>query len=224
MQPLTLITQRLRGFNILLTACCAFLCAAPMAHARTATFVAPTPITAGDAAALSLSGDGAGYFMGAGASFGLLFDEPFGLVQNEDDISIFTLAPSVGNVRLNVSFVSYNPGAPSFVRSRSVNAGNSIGVGNLFQQGCAVLGGCDYIEVTVERLQGGAAGAEIDYVDVNGEVTTVAAPTPEPGAWALMIIGFAALAWRLKAVRRNGALRTSRAPPLRPGTAGWRGA
>lgn len=194
--------QRLLGLKALLVAMLAMF-AASQAAARTATYVGDALMPPGSGAALSTSGDNAGLFLAQGATFALYFDQPFGEVKNGDNISIFTLAPSVGKVRFSVSFGVYNAGAPTIVTSRQVNAGGSISTTNLFQQGCAVLGGCDYIEITIDKLQGGATGAEIDYVDVNGEVTYVASPTPEPGAWALMILGFSGIAMRMKALRRR---------------------
>lgn len=156
--------------------------------------------------ALSTAGDGAGSFVGLTEWISLLFAQPFG-VSKTDTVSIFTLAPPVGDARLTISFGRYNNGSPIFVDTKSVNAGGVLTVNNLFQQGCSALGGCDFIFITTTRARRGATGATVDYVNVNGVATEVTAPTPEPSTWALMIMGFAGLAFRLKAAR--GAYRGS---------------
>lgn len=173
------------------------------AAARTAIFVSPETVDPASLGAVSTAGDSAGLAVGLNQTFALLFAEPFGVVSQADNITIFTLTPPLGDARATVSFGFYNNGAPIIVRSRNVNSGNSVSVGNLFQQGCAVFGGCDYIAITTTRARNGAQGVVIDYIDVNGEATEVTAPTPEPSAWALMIVGFAGMAWRLKRARRG---------------------
>lgn len=150
--------------------------------------------------ALSTAGDGAGALVGLGEWISLLFAQPFG-VSKTDTVSIFTVAPPVGDARLTISFGRYNNGSPIFVDTKSVNAGNTLTVNNLFQQGCSALGGCDFIFITTTRARRGVTGATVDYVSVNGETAEVTAPTPEPSTWAMMILGFAAVAWRLKAAR-----------------------
>ena len=185
-----------------IVACCLFG-ATPFtatAHASTAVFTEPTTLSSGEIASLSTADDGAGVTIALNEILALLFDTPFG-VSKTDSVSIFTVAPSVGSARLTVSFGRYNGGVPIFVETKSVNAGNTLTVGNLFQQGCSAFGGCDYIEIITTRTQRGASGAEVDYVDVNGEVITVAAPTPEPATWAMMILGFSLVAYRLKTLR-----------------------
>jgi hypothetical protein len=196
------------------------------AHASTAVFTEPATLTASDVAALSTSGDAAGVNLALGEVLALLFDTPFG-VSKSDSVSIFTLPPTTGAARLTINFGSYNGGSPVFAATRFVNAGSTLTVGNLFQQGCSAFGGCDYIEIITSRTQRGATGAEIDYVDVNGEVVSVAAPTPEPATWLMMIVGFALVAMRLKAIRFRLDRRTSLiAVPLYPQplakTARWR--
>ena len=149
---------------------------------------------------LSTAGDGLGQLAPLGEWFSLLFAQPFG-VSKSDTVSIFTLAPPTGNARLTISFGRYNGGSPVYADTRNVNAGNTLTINNLFQRGCAALGGCDYIFITTTRQQGGANGATVDYVSVNGEVAEVTAPAPELSTWAMMLIGFAGLAWRLKTRR-----------------------
>jgi len=176
--------------------------AASEANARTATFDSSQPYVPGPMTSLSTAGDGAGVFIGFNQWISLLFDQPFG-VSRSDTVSIFTLPPTIGNARLTVSFGRFNGGSPVFADTRQVSAGNILTINNLFQRGCAALGGCDFILITTTRARNGATGATVDYVSVNGEVTEVTAPTPEPSTWAMMILGFAAIAWRLKAQRAS---------------------
>ncbi len=186
--------------------------AAP-ARAATATFDASTPYTPGPMTALSTPGDGLGQLTALGEWFSLLFAQPFG-VSKSDTVSIFTLAPPVGDARLTVSFGAFNNGSPIFVESKTVNAGHTLTVGNLFQRGCSALGGCDFIFITTTRQRNGANGATVDYVSVNGAPTDVAAPTPEPSLWAMMILGFAGTAWRMKSRRRYSLSSANGAPAM----------
>ena len=177
--------------------------AATPANAATATFVGGSQPDPDALAALSSSGDNSGLTFGAGETFGIVFDQPFA-TSRTDTISIFTLPPDQGRARITVRFGLYNNGSPSFVSQIRLNSGQDRSIGNLFNRGCRVFGGCDYIEFAINRLRGGATGAEVDYVDVNGDVVAVAAPTPEPGIWSLMILAFAAIGWRAKSLRAAG--------------------
>lgn len=202
MGALKRITRYSRLFAIAATAAVAF--AVSPAQAATATFDSSMPYSPGPMTALSTPGDGLGQLVPLGEWISLLFTQPFG-VSRSDTVSIFTLAPPVGDARLTISFGSWNNGSPVFVDTKSVNAGNTLTVSNLFQRGCSALGGCDFIFITTTRQRNGATGATVDYVSVNGEPTDVAAPTPEPSVWVMMIMGFGGVAWRLKAVRRQSA-------------------
>ncbi len=178
----------------------ALLFAAP-ARAATATYDSSMPYTPGPMTALSTPGDGQGQLVPLGEWFSLLFTQPFG-VKKSDTVSIFTLAPSVGDAQLTISFGYFNGVRPVFVDSKTVNAGNTLTVNNLFQRGCSAFGGCNFIYITTTRQRKGANGATVDYVSINGEPTEVTAPTPEPSTWAMMILGFGAIAWRMKKMRR----------------------
>ena len=57
---------------------------------------------------------------------------------------------------------------------------------------CVSLGGCDVF--VVQAWAGTTLGLD-----------SAVAANPEPSAWALMILGFGGLAWRMKALRRAGA-------------------
>lgn len=182
------------------------------AQARTATYVSPPRYDPAAIAAVSTSGDAAGLVVALNQTFALVFDQPFGVVKNTDNITIFTLEPERGDARATVSFGVFNNGAPIIVRTQNVNAGNRVSISNLFQQGCSVFGGCDYIAITTTRARNGATGVPVDYISVNGEVTDVQSPTPEPNIWALMIVGFVSVAWRLKAARGGSAPLARSAP------------
>lgn len=194
--------------GIRLAAAAATLVVAAAAQARTAAFVSPATLAPSELAAVSTGGDGLGLAVGLGQTFAILFSQPLGLVRNGDNITIFTLAPALGDARGTISVGAWNNGSPIILRTRNINSGNSVSIGNLFQLGCAQLGGCDYVEITTDRARGGAQGVVVDYIDVNGEVTEITAPAPEPAAWAMMILGFIGLALRLK--RRRLALQSYR--------------
>lgn len=175
------------------------LFAAEPAAARSAVYYSSQTFGSTMPGDLSLA-NGAGPTISLGNWLALVFSQPFGVTRT-DTVSIFTIAPRIGDARLLISFGRYNGGAPIIIDSRQVNAGNVLTVGNLFQQGCSGLGGCDYIRIETIRQRRGADGAGIDYVDVNGEITDVTEPRPEPATWALMILGFAGVAMRLKSAR-----------------------
>ncbi len=178
-----------------------FLSAGP-AFARTAAFSSSTPYTPSTLTSLSSSADGAGALVTLDNWIALLFDQPFG-VSRGDTISIFTLPPPIGDARLTVSFGRLVGGLPVFVDTRSFDAGNTLTVNNLFQRGCFALGGCNYVLIETTRQRRGAPGAVVDYVSVNGEPTDIVEPTPEPAVWAMMMMGFAGVAWRMKTARRK---------------------
>jgi len=209
--PITRISQSPRIAAIL--SACFFLLAAAPAQARTATYDSSMPFTAGPMTALSTAGDRAGQFVPLGEWISLLFTQPFG-VSKTDTVSIFTLAPPTGGATFTISFGAYKAGKPVIADTRTVNAGNTLTVGNLFQRGCSALGGCTFILISTTKTKGGASGGTVDYVSVNGEVTDVTAPTPEPSVWAMMILGFAAIAWRLKARRRYSVSSAYGAPAM----------
>lgn len=189
----------------------AFALAATPAAARTATFDSSEPFQPGPMISLSTAGDRAGAFLALNQWISLTFAQPFGVARS-DSVSIFTLAPPTGRARFTISIGRYNNGQPVFVDTTRIRAGRVLTINNLFRNGCSALGGCDFILITMTRTRGGAPGGTVDYVSVNGEVTEVTAPTPEPSTWAMMIVGFALVAARLKAQRAsspssaNGAL------------------
>lgn len=62
-----------------------------------------------------------------------------------------------------------------------------------FETACALLGGCNALIIGNSTFS--AAGSSF-------RLSVLTAATPEPAAWALMIMGFGAVAWRMKAARR----------------------
>ena len=62
-----------------------------------------------------------------------------------------------------------------------------------FETGCGTLGGCNAIRLGNSTLR--QNGARFDVSNVGA--------TPEPQVWALMILGFIGIAWRLKAARNS---------------------
>jgi hypothetical protein len=187
-------------------AAAALLCAATPAHALTATFSSSQPTSNAQIQSLSKTQDAAGPFLGLGQWIGLLFAQPFATTRGET-VSVFTLAPPNGAAQFTVSIGRYNNGAPVFVSTRNIAAGSTLTVTNLFQAGCSVFGGCDFIEITTRTANRGATGASVDYVSVNGEPVIAASPTPEPSTWTMMLVGFLLVGLRAKAIKRSVARR-----------------
>ena len=171
------------------------------AYGETATYIQPSLIDDASLGALSTQGDGGGYLIALGETLSLLFDSPIGTNRNSS-ISIFTLDPPQGVARAQIRIGNYNNGTPTFLNFHNFRAGRTVNNAGLLN-GCQLLGGCDYIEIATTRTTRGAAGVEVDYLLVDGQVVQVASPTPEPKTWALMIIAFACVAGRMKAMRRE---------------------
>ena len=180
--------------------------AAAPAHALTASFSSSQTMTNTQIQSLSRTQDAAGPFVSLGQWIGLLFSQPFATTRGET-VSVFTLAPSTGSAQFSVSIGRYNNGAPAFVSTRNIAAGSTLTVTNLFQSGCSVFGGCDFIQITARNGNRGATGASVDYVSVNGEAVIATSPTPEPSTWAMMMTGFFLVAWRAKTIARSAARR-----------------
>jgi len=191
--------------HVLMIVAFAFALAPAPANAETAIFISPASMSPADQAALSTSGDNAGFLIGLNQTLALVLTQPVGAISG-GRISIFTLAPFIGNARAIIRIGSYNGGSPIIAVSRNVRAGNDRNFNNLFRRGCGILGGCDYIEIITNRTRRGADGVVIDYIEVDGVIVEVTAPTPEPSTWALMILGFAATATRMKQLSRRSRL------------------
>ncbi len=63
-----------------------------------------------------------------------------------------------------------------------------------FAASCAALGGCNALII---------GNSTFSAVGSSFRLSTLTGATPEPAAWALMMMGFGALAWRMKAARRS---------------------
>lgn len=73
-----------------------------------------------------------------------------------------------------------------------------------FATSCAAIGGCNALIVGNSGFS--AAGSSF-------RISTLTASTPEPAAWALMMLGFGAVAWRMKAARRGAGAPLSQMRP-----------
>lgn len=175
------------------------------ANADTATFV--TPIT-GNPATVAGASDGTGVLVSPGATVGLLFSEAFALFDSNgsainNDVSIFALS-DFGSALATVRFGQYNNGTPNFVFTQQINpqpGGAEINLNFLAFVGCGAIGGCDFIEFTgVDNFGGSSVILDaIAFSDVS--LLSVTSATPEPGMWALMLLGFFLVALRLKHAR-----------------------
>jgi len=170
------------------------------ASAATATFVNPGNYTAADALAVS-SADGIGLSAGRNEPFEIVTDALFATSKADDNVSIFTLNNAgrralIGRIEIGV----FQNGTVNLVASRSFRAGTAVNIDNLFRQPCAGFGGCNFIRIFTHN---GAPDetVQIDYITIDGEVVHVSAPAPEPEVWVLMILGFWAIAFRLKKIR-----------------------
>ncbi|MGF1544026.1 MAG: PEP-CTERM sorting domain-containing protein [Parvularculaceae bacterium] len=191
-----------------LAAAGALFASATPAAALTASFVNNTTFNANDAAALS-SDDGVALTLGLNVVLELQTDELFAMSRANDDIAFFTLNPPGGGApRLQIQIgVRDENGDVGLVLTNTRTAnGGVVRIRNLFREECAAFGGCNFIRLVTRRENRNDFGAQIDYIEADGTVIDVAAPTPEPGAWALMLIAFGGVAARLKARRREQAL------------------
>lgn len=105
--------------------------------------------------------------------------------------------PAVLSVRfINVTGFAVTEIAPGFFPGASpldfvfniTNPGTFTLPSGVFSDECATIGGCNSVLVN-------ATGA-------NAFNVSVVSSAPEPSVWALMLIGFFGLAWRMKAARR----------------------
>ncbi|MEL6359508.1 MAG: PEP-CTERM sorting domain-containing protein [Pseudomonadota bacterium] len=192
---------------------CLAVSALTPAAAATAVYTSPSTLTDAEVTALSTQGDGTGPVLAEGQTLGLLFDNPFATERGE--LFILQTLNAGGFARAQIRIGVYNNGAPTFIFTRNnFQDGRRLRIRNLYQRGCSAFGGCDYIEIITTETRGDVEGFSVDYVNVDGQIADVAAPTPEPSTWALMIAAFAAVAWRLKAMRRGGSKQLMRIPQL----------
>ena len=94
-------------------------------------------------------------------------------------------------------YVGRSNGAGWFSALNSISVTLTNGVNEITSAAlsgyCVSIGGCD---IVILQAAGGGTTFAVDRV---------LARTPEPSAWALMILGFAGVAWRLKATRKKRA-------------------
>ncbi len=69
-----------------------------------------------------------------------------------------------------------------------------------FEASCALIGGCNALIIGNSTFS--APGSSF-------RLSVLTGATPEPAAWALMVLGFGGVAWRLKAARRERAVLTA---------------
>ncbi len=183
------------------------------AYAESAVFLPPNSLSQTEITAISSSGDNAGATISQSQSLQLLFDQPFA-TSRADNVSIFTLPPvggglAIGEIRVGIA----GENGVQFVGRRFFLTGSNVSLNGFIENRCARLGGCNFIEILTRGTTPTAQGVQVDYIQINGEVVSVAAPTPEPQIWALMILGFVSIAWRSKKLRRQAAnMQYSRTP------------
>lgn len=119
----------------------------------------------------------------------------------------FTIAPTTGLTNLN--------GAPSIFEFTQVPGTGIFSVPtDTFASGCSTIGGCNTIVIGTSGFGATSTGGAID----GGTLTfaAVVAASPEPTSWALMILGFFGVAWRLKLQRAHGLTGSSSFKALTP--------
>ncbi len=190
------MTMATRIAIVLLAACIAALPAKAATTVFGGTVFSSTNTT--DPGAALGSADGAAALIGPGGDLVLQYDLPLtgaGFAASVLPTTGFNiLAVSIGEVIGGVAtfsgeFVLLDGGAGGDLTADLTSACSAISVG-----------GCSLIRLRNAGSIGGSIGALVDSV---GAVTAA----PEPGAWALMIIGFAGLAGRAAHLRRHRSAR-----------------
>lgn len=191
------------------------------ASAETATFV--TPVTNGDPVSLLMAGNSAGVVSTPGQSIGVLFSQPFATyapdgftpINNSVSLAFFTdIGVSVGNI----AFGRLDNGVFRSIHDQNFSTrsgGVEIDFNFLAFVGCGVNDGCNYFQVTTTANAGGSSTIFLDAANFNGVELSqlVAASTPEPQIWILMIAAFAITGWQLKR-RRSNTANKGKASPL----------
>ncbi len=181
------------------------------AHGASATFIGPKQLNEIETAAISTAGDNASVLVARSPSLQLLFDQPFSASGN-DNVSIFTQPISGGAAIGEVRFGRLDGDNFQFAGRRFFLSGSTVSLNGFVERNCASFGGCNIIEILTRATSQNVEGVQVDYIQINGEVVSVTAPTPEPHIWGLMILGFLGIAWRAKTVRYQVA-QTQRPPP-----------
>ncbi|MGV6802103.1 MAG: hypothetical protein ACWA5L_09310 [bacterium] len=168
-----------------------------MARAETATFTSTTDVLTDDDLARLATVNNDGYVLNRGSTMVIELATAFATSSVDDFLTLYYSNPSRGRRWIGINFgyevngvVQWALSSPYWVLTRGSGQITFTGFSNY----CSVAGGCSFISFT----GGSRAGTQIDAVAVNGQVLTPAAPTPEPNIWALLIIGFIVIAWKLR--------------------------
>ncbi len=172
-------------------------------HAATATFANPDAYTTAGALALSAD-DGETYTVARDSALELVTDIGFATSAPNDSLAVFTALPSpfglaLGRIEVGV----FQNGVSSVLASTTFFSGQQIIASNLFGNQCDNFGGCNFLRIVTLFDVPQDEGVRVDYITIDGQVVHVSAPAPEPEVWVLMILGFWAVAFRLKQVRRR---------------------
>lgn len=101
--------------------------------------------------------------------------------------STFTSATAAGQTAPN--------GSPTNNVYAQVTAAGVVTIfGDAFIASCQTIGGCNAIVFGNSTFSAGGSSFRL---------SSLAAATPEPSAWAMMMLGFAGVAWRMKVLRRR---------------------
>ncbi|MGF1543947.1 MAG: PEP-CTERM sorting domain-containing protein [Parvularculaceae bacterium] len=186
------MTMATRIIIVLLAACVAALPAKASTSFFGASVFSETGVT--DANLAIGAADGAGATIAAGGE--LVLD--FGVPLTGEAVSLFAL-PTDGFSFLSVSLGEVVGGVATFFPGSPLVGLNAGGVLTTdVASSCSFAPGSSCSLIRIQNLF--STGGEGFVVDAVSAVSTV----PEPGAWALMLLGFAGVAWRVKAARSTG--------------------
>lgn len=204
--------MRIRNSGILFFAALAALSGAS-ARADTATFVQPVANPLDIVGAPDLDG----VLVPRNMTLDLFFDGTYAS-SPLDAITIFATNGGRGGSVGRLSFGRWNGGAPTIFHSQNLAAAGptSVGLNFLYYSGCGDAG-CDFLRISTVSSWVGSPGFAVDAISLNGSfldgAQNIVGAAPEPKAWALMIFSFLGVAWRMKAIRAQGAgLRAAPAP------------
>ncbi len=189
------MTMATRIFIVLLAACIAALPAKAASTVFGASVFSETGVT--DSANALGAADGAAAVIGSGGELVLQYDLP--LTGSDLALSVLENVGGVNFVQLSIGEVV--GGVATFFGSTAVVDGGagftlSADIANM----CSVASATGCSLLRIQNLAGIGGGGL--FVDSLSAVTNV----PEPAAWLLMILGFAGVAARLKAVRNGDGL------------------
>ncbi|MCI5044149.1 MAG: PEP-CTERM sorting domain-containing protein [Aquisalinus sp.] len=131
---------------------------------------------------------------------------PFAWIAYQTD-ALFTsfditveLSGLTGSTTLAI-FAGTTDGSGGFSQLRTTFFEAVNGANNIVSQGlsdfCVSIGGCDTF--IVYNFESGTS-IQLDSADLTANMV---AATPEPGTWAMMLLGFVMVAWQLKVAKRR---------------------